>query len=71
MAQGVISTLSDRGFGFIAPDDGTPKVFFHQRGLTGVAFEALRHGDRVSYTAEVPSHAPELRATNVSLRAKG
>jgi cold shock protein len=52
MAEGTIKTLTDRGFGFIWPDDGREDEFFHQSALVGVTLAQLRQGDRVTYTAE-------------------
>ena len=49
MAEGSIKRLTDKGFGFI--DTGKEKdLFFHSSSLQGVSFEALREGQKVSYT---------------------
>jgi len=52
MPQGSIKTLTDRGFGFIVPEDETSTgkdLFFHRSNVDGVDFNALRQGQRVSY----------------------
>jgi cold shock CspA family protein len=35
MATGTVKTLSDRGFGFITPDEGEGDLSFHQSALAG------------------------------------
>lgn len=49
MAEGTIKKLTDKGFGFIKT--ATEKdLFFHSTALQGVEFDALREGQKVSYT---------------------
>ena len=40
--------VSDKGFGFIAADDGQ-EYFFHQSACNGTAFEQLREGQAVTF----------------------
>ena len=42
--------MADKGYGFIAPDDGTPDVFFHQSALEADGNRSLQDGQRVEYT---------------------
>lgn len=42
----------EKGFGFIAPEDGGKDIFFHSNSLVGVQFDELREGDMVSYETE-------------------
>ena len=49
MAEGSIKKLTDKGFGFINTG-GAKDLFFHSKSLQGVTFEALREGQKVSYT---------------------
>lgn len=67
MAQGSIKTITDRGFGFIRPDDGGEDVFFHRSALAGVAFEQLRQGDRVTYQPEADPRGKGPRAADVRI----
>ena len=46
---GTIKRKTDKGFGFIAAPDGT-EYFFHQSACVGTNFDALREGQRVSFT---------------------
>ena len=71
MAIGTIKTvLSDKGFGFIAPDgaDGGEKgdLFFHHTSIQDGQIEQYKQGDRVSFDAEPDTRDPSrMRATNV------
>ena len=68
MANGSIKTITDRGFGFIAPENGSDDVFFHRSALAGGAdFDRLQQGDRVSFEAENDPRGKGMRASNVQL----
>jgi CspA family cold shock protein len=41
---------SEKGYGFIAPDDGSEDVFVHHTGIAGGGFKTLEEGERVSST---------------------
>jgi CspA family cold shock protein len=66
MATGTIKRLvTDRGFGFIADDEGK-EHFFHFSGLgAGLSIESLREGDKVTFDTERSDRGP--RATNVTV----
>ncbi|MFA6534477.1 MAG: cold shock domain-containing protein [Patescibacteria group bacterium] len=62
---GKIKRLTDKGFGFIAPDDASGKdIFFHSTALQGVQFNELNEGDAVSFEVEDSEKGP--RAVNVT-----
>lgn len=62
---GKIKRLTDKGFGFIAPDEGEGKdVFFHSTALQGITFADLREGDAVTFEIEDSDKGP--RAINVA-----
>ncbi len=51
--KGTIARLTDRGFGFITPEEGDKDLFFHARSLVeGVEYDALKEGDAVTYEVE-------------------
>ena len=47
--KGTIKRLvGDKGFGFVAAQDGT-EYFFHRSACTGVRFDELREGQSVTF----------------------
>lgn len=64
MQEGKIARLTDRGFGFITPDEGEKDIFFHSNELKNAQFNDLQEGDRVSF--EVAESPKGLNATNVN-----
>jgi cold shock protein len=64
MQSGTIKKLvSDRGFGFIAAEDGQ-EYFFHRSG-TETDFDRLQGGERVTFQVEPSPKGP--RAARVQL----
>ena len=54
----------DKGFGFIAPDDGGKDVFVHYTALPDSGgYRNLNEGDKVEFSIEPSSKGP--RAANV------
>lgn len=47
--QGSIKKLTNKNFGFIAPEEGNKDLFFHASELVDVTFEELREGDKVTF----------------------
>jgi len=66
MATGTIKTITDRGFGFIQPENGSADVFFHRSALAGgLDFDRIQQGDRVTFEAENDPRGKGMRASNV------
>ena len=65
MASGTIKkVVSDRGFGFIAAEDGKD-YFFHRDGLdSSLDFDRLAGGEKVTFEVEASPRGP--RATKVT-----
>jgi CspA family cold shock protein len=64
MPTGTVKWFSDeKGYGFIAPDDGSKDVFVHQTAIVADGFRSLSEGSKVSYETEDGPKGP--RATNV------
>ena len=62
MTNGTVKFFNDeKGFGFIAPDDGGKDVFVHASGLNGTV---LNEGDKVSFEVEEGRRGPN--AVNVT-----
>lgn len=56
--------VTEKNFGFIAPEDGSKDVFFHATGLEGVQFSDLKIGDVVSFEIQQSDKGP--KAANVT-----
>lgn len=66
MARGTIKKLvSDRGFGFIAQEDGT-EIFFHRSQVQGGGFDSLREGQGVMYEKGMDTRRNKEQAEKVS-----
>ena len=51
MAQGTVKWFNaDKGFGFIAPDDGTADVFVHHSAIEMDGYRGLEESQKVEYT---------------------
>jgi cold shock protein len=51
MAQGTVKWFNpDKGFGFIAPDDGTPDVFVHHSAIDMGGYRTLDENQKVEFT---------------------
>ena len=64
MAKGTVKWFNDaKGYGFIAPDEGSKDLFVHFSNIAGEGFKSLSEGSRVEYEAREGTKGPE--ATNV------
>jgi CspA family cold shock protein len=64
MAQGIVKWFNgEKGFGFIAPDDGTPDVFVHYSEISGNGYKSLDENQRVEFEVGQGQKGPQ--ATNV------
>jgi CspA family cold shock protein len=64
MATGTVKWFNDaKGYGFIAPDEGSKDLFVHFSNIAGDGFKSLSEGSRVEYEAGEGTKGPE--ATNV------
>lgn len=63
--EGTIKKLTDRGFGFIAPEGADKEIFFHGNDLVDAEFNNLNEGDKVTFETEDSPKGP--RAVKVTL----
>jgi cold shock protein len=56
---------SEKGFGFITPDDGSKDLFVHQSAILGDGYRSLDEGAKVTFEAESGDKGP--RAANVQV----
>ena len=65
MVQGTVKWFnSEKGFGFIAPENGGNDVFVHHTAIQGSGYKSLTEGERVSF--EVTRGPKGDQASNVT-----
>ena len=68
MATGTVKWFNDqKGYGFIAPDDGGKDVFVHHTAITMDGFRTLAEGQKVQF--DITQDVNGARAINVSKAA--
>ena len=67
MAQGTVKWFNaEKGYGFIADDEGGNDVFVHFSAIVAEGYRRLKEGQKVSFETEPDPKNPEkLRAVNV------
>ena len=64
MATGTVKWFNDaKGYGFVAPDEGSKDLFVHFSNIAGEGFKTLVEGARVEYEPREGNKGPE--AANV------
>jgi CspA family cold shock protein len=60
VAQGTVKWFNaDKGYGFIAPDDGTPDVFVHFSAIEADGYRSLQDSQRVEYDVTRGAKGPQ------------
>ena len=53
MARGTVKWFNEgKGFGFIAPDDGSKDLFVHWKNIKATGFKSLKDGAKVEFKAQ-------------------
>ena len=66
MDTGTVKFYNDqKGFGFIAPDDGGKDVFVHATALERAGMQGLSEGQKVSYDTEADSRTGKTAVSNI------
>ena len=68
MSQGTVKWFnSEKGYGFIANDEGGDDVFVHYSAIQAEGYKSLKEGLKVSFETETdPKNPNKLRAVNVT-----
>ena len=68
MSQGTVKWFnSEKGYGFIANDEGGEDVFVHYSAIQSDGYKSLKEGQKVSFETEAdPKNPNKLRAVNFS-----
>jgi CspA family cold shock protein len=65
MATGTVKWFNaEKGFGFIAPDDGTADVFAHFSAISGNGYRSLEEGEKVEFEVTQGQKGPQ--AANIA-----
>ena len=60
MATGIVKWFNaDKGFGFIAPDDGTADVFVHFSAIVGSGYRSLDENQKVEFETTQGQKGPQ------------
>ena len=66
MTQGSVKWFNgEKGFGFIAPSDGSADVFVHFSEIQGRGFRTLEENQRVSFEIGQGQKGPQATGVNV------
>lgn len=57
---------SEKGFGFIVPDDGDSDVFVHYSDIQGGGFRNLEENQKVTYEVEQGDRGPAAVSVNAA-----
>ena len=60
MTQGTVKWFNaDKGFGFIAPDDGSSDLFAHFSAISGSGYRSLEENQRVEFDVAQGDRGPQ------------
>ncbi|MFD5575064.1 cold-shock protein [Streptomyces cadmiisoli] len=63
MASGTVKWFNaDKGFGFIAQDDGGPDVFAHYSEIAGSGYRELKEGEHVTFEVGRGQKGPQAQS---------
>jgi CspA family cold shock protein len=67
MSQGIVKWFnSQKGFGFIQPDDGSKDVFVHISAVERAGMHSLNEGQKVQYEVVADRRTGKSSADNLS-----
>ena len=67
MKSGTVKFYNDqKGFGFIAPEDGSTDVFVHATALERAGLGALSEGQKVSFETEIDQRSGKTAVSTIT-----
>ena len=57
---------TEKGYGFIVPDDGSSDIFVHQTAIKADGFRSLANGESVEYTTTEDPSTGKIKADYVT-----
>lgn len=67
MATGTVKFYNDqKGYGFIAPDDGSKDVFVHATALERAGINGLSEGQKVNFETDVDQRSGKTAVSSIS-----
>ncbi|GLB64074.1 cold-shock protein [Dietzia sp. NCCP-2495] len=63
MAQGTVKWFNaEKGYGFIAPEDGSADLFVHYSSIEGSGFKSLEENQRVEFEVGEGQKGPQAQS---------
>lgn len=67
MTTGTVKFYNDqKGYGFIAPDDGSKDVFVHATALERSGMSALAEGQKVNFETDIDQRSGKTAVSTIS-----
>ena len=67
MATGTVKWFSsEKGYGFITPDDGSADVFVHFSAIAGEGYKNLEEGQKVEYEQTQGQKGPQAAGVKLA-----
>ena len=67
MATGTVKFYNgNKGYGFIAPDDGSKDVFVHATALERAGINSLREGQKVDFDVQTDARSGKIAVSRIS-----
>ncbi len=66
MAEGTVQWFnSEKGFGFVAPDDGRPAIYVHYSNIEMAGFRSLDEGQRIEFEIAQGQKGPQAESVRL------